>query len=125
MKILISNSSKKPIYEQISFQIKEQIISGKLSKDELLPSIRNLAKEIQVSVITTKRSYEDLERDGFIYTVPGKGTFVAGQTINTLKVKKYEIIEEDLIKIVKDCKSLNISRDELIQRINLIYKREE
>ena len=102
MKILISNSNKQPIYEQISFQIKEQIIKGELAKDELLPSIRNLAKELQISVITTKRAYEELERDGFIHTVPGKGTFVAGQNLNSIKEKKFKMIEEDLIKIVKD-----------------------
>ncbi len=125
MKILISNSNKQSIYEQISFQIKEQIIKGELAKDELLPSIRNLAKELQVSVITTKRAYEELERDGFIHTVPGKGTFVAGQNLNSIKEKKFKMIEEDLIKIVKDSKMLNISKDELIQSITLIYGQEE
>lgn len=125
MKILISNSNKQPIYEQISFQIKEQIIRGQLIKDELLPSIRNLAKELQVSVITTKRAYEELERDGFIHTVPGKGTYVAGQNINSLKEKKYKMIEDDLIKIVNDSKLLNISKEDLIQNITLIYDQEE
>ena len=125
MKILISNSNKQPIYEQISFQIKEQIITGELVRDEILPSIRNLAKELQVSVITTKRAYEELERDGFIHTVPGKGTYVAGQNINSLKEKKYKMIEDDLIKIVNDSKMLNISKDDLIQSITLIYDQEE
>lgn len=125
MKILISNSNKQPIYEQISFQLKEQIIKGELAKDELLPSIRNLAKELQVSVITTKRAYEELERDGFIHTVQGKGTFVASQSSTSLEEKKFEIIEEDLIKIVNNSKMLNISEDELIQKIKIIYEREE
>lgn len=125
MKILISNSNKQPIYEQISFQIKEQIITGDLIKDELLPSIRNLAKELEVSVITTKRAYDELERDGFIHTVPGKGTYVAGQNLNSLKEKKYKMIEEDLIKIVNDSKMLNISKEDLIQNITLIYDQEE
>lgn len=125
MKILISNSNKQPIYEQISFQIKEQIIKGELVKDELLPSIRNLAKELQISVITTKRAYEELERDGFIHTVPGKGTFVAGQNLNSIKEKKFKMIEEDLIKIVNDSRMLNISKDELIKSITLIYGQEE
>lgn len=125
MKILISNSNKQPIYEQISFQIKEQIIKGELAMDGLLPSIRNLAKELQISVITTKRAYEELERDGFIHTVPGKGTFVAGQNLNSIKEKKFKMIEEDLIKIVNDSKMLNISKDELIQSITLIYGQEE
>lgn len=124
MKILISNSNKQPIYEQISFQIKEQIIKGELAKDELLPSIRNLAKELQVSVITTKRAYEELERDGFIHTVQGKGTFVASQSSTNLEEKKFEIIKEDLIKIVNNSKMLNISKDELIQKIKIIYEQE-
>ena len=125
MKILILNSSKQPIYEQISFQIKEQILTGVLIKDELLPSIRNLAKELQVSVITTKRAYEELERDGFIHTVPGKGTFVAQQNISSLKEKTLNMIKDDLIKIVSKSKMLNISRDELIDLIIAIYEREE
>ncbi|NLJ59102.1 MAG: GntR family transcriptional regulator [Tissierellia bacterium] len=125
MKILISNSNKQPIYEQISFQIKEQIINGVLAKNELLPSIRNLAKELEVSVITTKRAYEELERDGFIHTVQGKGTFVASQSLTSLEEKKFEIIEEDLIKIVKKSKMLNIPKEQLIKKIKIIYEQEE
>jgi GntR family transcriptional regulator len=117
MKVLILNSSKQPIYEQISFQIKEQILTGVLMKDELLPSIRNLAKELHVSVITTKRAYEELERDGFIHTVLGKGTFVAQQNITMLKEKKPNMIEDDLIKVVNESKMLNISRRPEIQGI--------
>lgn len=124
MKILISNSNKQPIYEQISFQIKEQILIGVLANGELLPSIRSLAKELQVSVITTKRAYEELEKDGFIHTVPGKGTFVAHQNINSLKEKKLNMIEDDLIKIVKESKMLNISKEELINTITIIYEQE-
>lgn len=122
MKILISNSGKQPIYEQISFQIKEQIINGALDEGELLPSIRNLAKELQVSVITTKRAYEDLERDGFIHTAPGKGTFVAGQNTDSIKEKKYKLIGDDLIIIVGKSKLLNISKNELVDMITLIYE---
>ncbi len=125
MKIIISNSNKQPIYEQISFQIKEQIIKGQLAKDELLPSIRNLAKELQISVITSKRAYEELERDGFIHTVPGKGTFVAGENIKSIKEKKFKMIEADLINLVNKSKMLDISKDELIESITLIYGREE
>ena len=124
MKILISNSNKRLFMRQISFQLKEQIIKGDLAKDELLPSIRNLAKDLQVSVITTKRAYEELERDGFICTVPGRGTFVASQSPGSLEEKKFEIIEDDLIKIVNKSKVLNISKDELIKQIEIIYDRE-
>ena len=79
--ILISNSSGKPIYEQITSQIKNMILSGTLQAGEALPSMRLLAKELRISVITTKRAYEDLERDGFIETVPGKGSFVAHKNV--------------------------------------------
>nr|WP_312577575.1 GntR family transcriptional regulator [Sedimentibacter sp.] len=122
MKIIISNYSKQPIYEQISEQIKAQIIKGLLNEDEPLPSIRNLAKELQISVITTKRAYEELEKDGYIRTVPGKGTFIAYQNIKDIKEKKYKIIEESLIKLIEESKMLEISKLELIEMINLIYK---
>lgn len=122
MKIIISNSSKQPIYEQISEQIKEQIIKGTMIENTALPSIRNLAKELQISVITTKRAYEELEKDGYIHTVPGKGTFIAFQNIDDIKEKKYKIIEEDLIKIIEESKIFDISKSELIEMINLIYE---
>lgn len=122
MKILISNSIKQPIYEQIAYQIKEQIIKGVLIENTALPSIRNLAKELQISVITTKRAYEELEREGYIHTVPGKGTFIACQNIGDIKEQKYKMIEGDLIKIIQQCKIFDISKSELIEIINLIYK---
>jgi GntR family transcriptional regulator len=122
MKIIISNSSKQPIYEQIECQIKEQIIKGVLIENTALPSIRNLAKELQISVITTKRAYEELEREGYIHTVPGKGTFIACQNAEDIKEQKYKIIEEDLIKIIEESKIFNISKSELIEIINLIYE---
>lgn len=122
MKIVISNSSKQPIYEQITYQIKEEIIKGLLTENTLLPSIRNLAKELGVSVITTKRAYEELEREGYIHTIPGKGTFVASQNIDDIKDKKNKMIEEDLIKIIEECKVFKISRDELIEMINILYE---
>lgn len=121
MKIIISNSSKQPIYEQITHQVKEQIIKGTLINDTALPSIRNLAKELKISVITTKRAYDELEKEGYIHTVPGKGTFIAYQNIHDIKEKKYKIIEEDLIKIIEESKVYNISKAELIEIINLIY----
>ena len=87
MKILILNSSRQPIYEQITDQIKSLILKAELSEGEMLPSIRNLAKELQISVITTKRAYEELEREGFIETVRGKGSFVAAQNEELLREK--------------------------------------
>lgn len=122
MKIIISNSSKQPIYEQIAYQIKEQIVKGVLTENTALPSIRNLAKELQVSVITTKRSYEELEKDGYIHTVPGKGTFIACQSVENIKEQKYKMIETDLIKIIDSCKIFDISKSELTEMINLIYE---
>ena len=85
MDIIISNASGKPIYEQITVQIKSQILSGALTAGDALPSMRLLAKELRISVITTKRAYEDLERDGFVVTVPGKGSFVAAQNVELLQ----------------------------------------
>lgn len=122
MKIIISNSNKQPIYEQIAYQIKEQIIKGVLIENTALPSIRNLAKELQVSVITTKRAYEELESEGYINTVPGKGTFIACQNVEDIKEQKYKMIEEDLIKIIEESKVFDISKSELIEMINLIYE---
>lgn len=87
MNIYIDNKSGTPIYDQIYTQIKNQIISGDLKEDELLPSIRNLAKDLRISVITTKRAYDELERDGFIYTLPAKGCFVAPKNVELLRKK--------------------------------------
>ncbi len=122
MNIIISNSSKQPIYEQITYQIREQIIKGLLSENTSLPSIRNLAKELGISVITTKRAYEELEREGYINTIPGKGTFVAFQNIDDIKDKKNKMIEEELINIIEECIVYEISKDELIEMINILYE---
>lgn len=124
MKVVISNSSKQPIYEQIIYQIKEEIIKGLLPSNTMLPSIRNLAKELGVSVITTKRVYEELDREGYIHTIPGKGTFVATQNIDNIKDKKNKMVEDSLISIIEQCKMLSISRDELIEMINILYEGE-
>lgn len=121
MKIIISNSSKAPIYEQITNQIKEQIIKGLMVENEALPSIRSLARELNVSVITTKRSYDELERDGYIKIVPAKGAFVSSNQIEDLKEKKLRMIEGKLKGIVEESKVLDISKEHLIEIINLIY----
>ena len=96
MRIIISNSSPDPIYEQITRQIKAQIISGVLAEGEALPSIRRLAMDLQISVITTKRAYDELEKEGFINTVGGKGTYVAVQNPGLLREKKMKLVEEKL-----------------------------
>ena len=123
MNIIISNSSDKPIYEQIRAQIKQMIISGELQAGDQLPSMRMLAKELRISVITTKRAYEDLERDGFIYTVVGKGSFVAEKNMEFVREEQLRIVEEHLSKAVEG-KAGGISLDELQEIIRMIYEEE-
>lgn len=122
MNISISNSSGKPIYSQISEQIKSAIISGALEEDEMLPSIRLLAKELRISVITTKRAYEDLERDGFIISVPGKGSFVAHKNVAIIREEQLKKIEELLWAASDLAAGCNISLDELIEMLTLNFK---
>ena len=124
MKIIISNSSDDPIYEQISKQIKNQIISGDLEEGNPLPSIRNLAKELQVSVITTKRAYEILESEGFVDTVTGRGTFVAAQNKELLREKKMKIVEDKLSEAINEAKLFGISQQEVKEMIKLLFEGE-
>jgi GntR family transcriptional regulator len=125
MKIIISNSSPDPIYEQIARQIKTQIMSGNPAEGETLPSIRKLAQELQISVITTKRAYDELEREGFINTVAGKGTFVAVQNQELLREKKMKIVEEKLAEAVAEAKVLGITADQLHEMLVLLDKEVE
>ena len=122
MDILISNSSGKPIYEQITTQIKNLIFSGKLQPGDALPSMRLLAKELRISVITTKRAYEDLERDGFIETVPGKGCFVAPQNMELVRESQLCMAQEALQRAVCIARSSGISLEELQQMLRLLYE---
>lgn len=122
MDIIISNSSDKPIYEQITSQMKNMIITGVLKEGDLLPSMRFLAKELRISVITTKRAYEDLERDGFIETVTGKGSFVASKNMEFIKEEQLRIAESYLQKAVDTAKSSGIGLEELQEILNIIYK---
>ena len=125
MNILIDNKSGAPIYDQIYAQIKSQIISGALKEDDMLPSIRNLAKDLRISVITTKRAYEELEREGFIYTVAGKGCFVAAKNVELLREENLKKIEEHMEQIVKLAASCNLSREELIRMLRYIMEGSE
>lgn len=118
MNILIDNKSGTPIYDQIYSQIKSQIISGALKQDELLPSIRCLAKDLRISFITTKRAYEELEREGFIYTLPAKGCYVAPKNIELLREENLKKIEEYIDEIVKLAVSCNLSKQEIIEMVN-------
>jgi GntR family transcriptional regulator len=121
MKIIISNSSPDPIYEQVGRQVKAQIISGELREGEALPSIRKLAQELQISVITTKRAYEELEKEGFIDTVEGKGSFVAMQNKELLREKKMKLVEEKMAEAVDEARLLGITRVELDEMLALLY----
>ncbi len=124
MKIIISNSSPDPIYEQVSKQIKAQIISGELAEGDPLPSIRKLAMELQISVITTKRAYEELEKEGFIDTVSGKGCFVAMQNKELLREKKMKTVEDLLSDAVSEAKKLGINLKEIKEMLELLYNEE-
>ena len=118
MKILISNSSSDPIYEQIKNELKRQIISGELKDGDPLPSIRKLAMDMQISVITTKRAYDDLEKERLIASVPGRGTFVAAKNKALLREKKMELIELKLSDAVSAAKMLGISVRTLRNKLN-------
>ena len=120
MNILIDNKSGLPIYDQIYSQIKSQIISGGLREDQLLPSIRNLAKDLGISVITTRRAYDELEREGFIYTVAGKGCFVAAKNTELLREENLRQIEERLQEIRDLAAACGLSREDIIEMLSVI-----
>ena len=121
MDILISNDSPVKLYEQIENQIKNQILNGSLKSGEMLPSIRMLAKELKVSIITTKRAYEELEKEGFIETVVGKGTFVSGANSERLKEAAMAEMEDRLEDVIIKAKSLGLGIEELIEILKSIY----
>ncbi len=125
MKIIISNSSPEPIYEQIAKQIKSQIIAGDLEEGAALPSIRKLAQELHISVITTKRAYEELEKEGFIDTVAGKGTFVAIQNKEMLREKKMKSIEDQMTDMVSEAQKMGISLEELQEMLLILYSSDD
>lgn len=120
MNIFIDNKSGLPIYDQIYSQIKNQIISGALREDQLLPSIRNLAKDLGISVITTRRAYDELEREGFIYTVAGKGCFVAAKNTELLREENLRQIEERLQEIRDLAAACGLSREDIIEMFSVI-----
>ncbi len=125
MDILISNASPKPIYEQITDQIKSLIVGGVLSPGDALPSIRFLAKELRISVITTQRAYADLEREGFIVTVTGKGTFVADKNLAFFREEKLRRIEQHLLGAVDEARQAGVSLKELTSVLTTLYQGEE
>lgn len=115
MFIRLSNVSDKPIYEQITEQMKQAILSGKLKPGDALPSIRSLAKDLKISVMTTKRAYQDLERDGFIVTFAGKGSFVAERNHEFIREELFKQVEEYIQKAVETAKVSGITKDELLE----------
>ena len=125
MDIILSNSSGKPIYEQIADQVKEQILAGALSAGDALPSMRVLAKELRISVITTKRAYEELERDGFLDNVPGKGCFVAPQNRELLREAQLRRVEDVLALAVDEARKGGFSLSEMQELLTLLYQRDE
>lgn len=122
MKIIIQNSSDEPIYQQIYSQIKDTILSGKISEGELLPSIRQLSRELKVSVITTTRAYTDLENEGYIMIVQGKGCYVKKINQNVLEEKLLQNIEEHFLEIKKCAKILKKSDEELFEILKILYE---
>ena len=124
MTIFIDNKSGAPIYEQIYTQLKAQIISGALAEDALLPSIRSLAKDLRISVITTKRAYDELEREGFIYTVAGKGCFVAPKNVELLREENLKKIESLLAQALHLAATCGLNREDILDMLDIMEEGE-
>ena len=124
MNLIISNASGKPIYEQIYTQVKNCIISGELSPGDALPSIRALAKDLRISVITTTRAYDELERDGFIDRVPGKGCYVAEKNLELVREAHLKQIEDHMSEIVSLAAGCSLSEEDTVRMLRLIWENE-
>lgn len=122
MHLVISNSSSVPIYEQIKEQIIEQIMNDELKEDEMLPSIRSLSKDIKISLMTIKKAYDQLESDGYIVSIAGKGTFVASRNNNLVKEHAQKEIEDNIQKAIDLAVKYDISKDEIIDLVNMLYE---
>ncbi|MFS0837627.1 GntR family transcriptional regulator [Paenibacillus sp. 1P03SA] len=125
MNIILSQSSGEPIYEQIRQQIQRQILQGELLPGEGLPSIRQLAKDLQISVITTKRAYEELEKEGLIDSVVGKGSFVSGLNREYIREQQLKQFEAKLAEAVREAKHLGITVEETVETVKALYEEEE
>ena len=121
MEINIQSKSSEPIYEQIKTQIKNSIINKELKEGEPLPSIRSLARDLKISVITTKRAYEELEKEGLVYSVAGKGFYVDSPDVAFLEEKKVQSIEEQLEEVLKICKSADLSEEEVKDMVDILW----
>ena len=124
MELVIRNTTNQPIYDQIYSQIKAQIIAGKLSPGEALPSIRALAKDLRISVITTKRAYDELEADGFLFTVAGKGCFVAEKNLDLIRVQKLKELEDHLDAAVELAAQCGVSSAQLQEMLRILLREE-
>ncbi len=124
MNIIIRNSGDTPIYEQIVTQVKNAIVAGELREGEALPSMRLLAKELRISLITTKRAYEELEREGFLYTMTGKGSFVAARNWDLLREEQRKRMEEHLHAAIQAARLGGVDRQELLELTGLLYDEE-
>ena len=122
MKILISNTSDQPLYQQIKTQLKEAIFKGELIEGDALPSIRSFANDLRVSVLTIRRVYEELEQEGFITSQVGIGTFVAAGNLELLRDSKRRLVEQKMQDMIQTAKSLNISKDELNAMMDILYE---
>ena len=125
MEIIIYNTSETPIYEQIAGQIKGLILSGELKSGEALPSLRLLAKNLRVSVITTKRAYEELEQEDYIRSVPGKGCFVSSKSSQLLEEERLRIVEEKLAQAVETARKTGVSLEEMQEILETLYEEEQ
>jgi len=119
VEIVLSNSSDKPIYEQIAAQIRDAVAAGELAAGEQLPSIRALAAQLRISAITTKRAYQDLEAQGYVTTIPGKGCFVAEQNLDLLREERLRRVEASLARAVCDARACGLSDDELREMLDI------
>lgn len=122
MHIILSNTSPVAIYEQIIGQIKDAIINHEIEADEPLPSIRALAQDLQISVITTKRAYEELEAEGLIYSVPGKGFYVSVNRTEMLKEKRVQSLETEMLDLIKQCKNAGLSKEDMFSMLEVLYE---
>ncbi|MBH5319545.1 GntR family transcriptional regulator [Paenibacillus sp. GSMTC-2017] len=125
MDIIISHASEDPIYTQIVNQIRHNILNGQLNAGDTLPSIRQLAKDLQVSVITTKRAYEELEKEKLIDSVVGKGSFVSGANKTFIREQRMKLLEEKIVEIIRESKDLGMSESDLLNHLRLLFEEEQ
>ncbi|KAJ52684.1 GntR family transcriptional regulator [Clostridium tetanomorphum] len=122
MNIVLSNTSEKPLYQQIKDQIKSSILKGELKNGELLPSIRNFSTDLRVSVLTIRRVYDELEKEGFVKSQAGKGTFVLAGNTDLMKDTKRLMVEDKMFDMVSTAKAMGISKKELMDMMDIIYE---